>query len=79
MVLIFLFDIAHLTFTVSCLLCSQNSVNITMAAAAPDEDKYVLITGGAGYIGTHCVVECIAAGYKVLVLDNFSNSCPGKF
>jgi len=46
-----------------------------MAAASSEDDKYVLITGGAGYIGTHCVVECIAAGYKVVVLDNLSNSC----
>ncbi|MFI3314721.1 MAG: UDP-glucose 4-epimerase GalE [Rikenellaceae bacterium] len=36
----------------------------------------VLVTGGAGYIGTHTVVELINAGYDVVVVDNFSNSEP---
>ena len=35
----------------------------------------VLITGGAGYIGTHTAVALQEAGYDVMVLDNFSNSC----
>ncbi|EKX50299.1 hypothetical protein GUITHDRAFT_93071 [Guillardia theta CCMP2712] len=35
----------------------------------------VLITGGAGYIGTHCAVTLQEAGYTVMILDNFSNSC----
>ena len=34
----------------------------------------ILITGGTGYIGSHTCVELISAGYKVLVLDNCSNS-----
>jgi UDP-glucose 4-epimerase len=34
----------------------------------------ILVTGGAGYIGTHCCVELLDAGYKVVVLDNLSNS-----
>lgn len=34
----------------------------------------VLVTGGAGYIGTHTTVELIAAGYDVVVVDNLSNS-----
>lgn len=36
----------------------------------------VLVTGGAGYIGSHFVVELIVAGHEVVVLDNFSNSSP---
>ena len=36
----------------------------------------VLVTGGAGYIGSHTVVELIEAGYEVVVFDNFSNSNP---
>jgi len=36
----------------------------------------VLATGGAGYIGSHTVVELLAAGYDVICLDNFSNSSP---
>jgi len=36
----------------------------------------VLVTGGAGYIGSHTVVELVEAGYEVVVFDNFSNSNP---
>ena len=34
----------------------------------------VLLTGGAGYIGSHTAVECLAAGHEVVVFDNLSNS-----
>ena len=34
----------------------------------------ILVTGGAGYIGSHTCVELISAGYEVVVLDNFINS-----
>jgi UDP-glucose 4-epimerase len=34
----------------------------------------VLLTGGAGYIGSHTVVEMCNAGHDVVVIDNFSNS-----
>ncbi|OJV21482.1 MAG: UDP-glucose 4-epimerase GalE [Bacteroidetes bacterium 41-46] len=36
----------------------------------------ILVTGGAGYIGAHTVVELDAAGYDVVIADNFSNSTP---
>ncbi|SHF30296.1 UDP-glucose 4-epimerase [Marinitoga hydrogenitolerans DSM 16785] len=36
----------------------------------------ILITGGAGYIGSHACVEFLNAGYEIVVLDNFSNSKP---
>ncbi|MDQ0242568.1 UDP-glucose 4-epimerase [Bacillus fengqiuensis] len=36
----------------------------------------ILVTGGAGYIGTHTCVELLNAGYEIVVLDNFSNSKP---
>ncbi|MGN0345991.1 MAG: UDP-glucose 4-epimerase GalE [Lachnospiraceae bacterium] len=35
----------------------------------------VLVVGGAGYIGSHTVVELAEAGYDVVVADNLSNSC----
>lgn len=34
----------------------------------------ILVTGGAGYIGSHTCVELLNNGYEVIVLDNFSNS-----
>lgn len=36
----------------------------------------VLVTGGAGYIGSHTCVELIEAGYTPIVIDNLSNSNP---
>jgi UDP-glucose 4-epimerase len=34
----------------------------------------ILVTGGAGYIGSHTVVELAQAGYEPIIVDNFSNS-----
>jgi len=36
----------------------------------------VLVTGGAGFIGSHTVVELLGGGYDVVVVDNYSNSKP---
>jgi UDP-glucose 4-epimerase len=36
----------------------------------------ILVTGGAGYIGSHTCIELIQSGFDVLVLDNLSNSSP---
>ena len=35
----------------------------------------ILITGGAGYIGSHTCVELLNAGKDIVVIDNYSNSC----
>lgn len=34
----------------------------------------ILVTGGAGYIGSHTCVELLNSGYEIVVLDNLSNS-----
>jgi len=36
--------------------------------------KTVFVTGGAGYIGSHCVLSLLEAGYDVVAIDNFANS-----
>lgn len=36
----------------------------------------LLVTGGAGYIGSHTIVELLAAGHAVVSVDNYSNSSP---
>lgn len=39
----------------------------------------ILVTGGAGYIGSHTCLELLLAGHEVVVIDNFSNSKPVVF
>jgi len=36
--------------------------------------KTILVTGGAGYIGSHACLELLEVGYRVVVIDNLSNS-----
>ena len=36
----------------------------------------IFVTGGAGYIGSHTVLELIKQGYDVVIADNYSNSKP---
>lgn len=36
--------------------------------------KKVLVTGGAGYIGSHCVIELVNQGFEVVITDNWANS-----
>lgn len=36
----------------------------------------ILVTGGAGFIGSHTSVELLNAGYDIVIVDNFSNSKP---
>jgi UDP-glucose 4-epimerase len=36
----------------------------------------ILVTGGAGYIGSHTCVELLDAGFEIIVVDNFFNSNP---
>lgn len=42
------------------------------------ESWNVLVTGGAGYIGSHTVLELLEADFKVVVIDNCSNAYKGE-
>ncbi|KAJ2955992.1 hypothetical protein NQZ79_g8096 [Umbelopsis isabellina] len=39
-----------------------------------NRNKYVLVTGGAGYIGSHTVLELLSRNYEIVVVDNLCNS-----
>ena len=39
---------------------------------------WVLVTGGVGYVGSHCVVKILEAGHNVAVMDNLSNADIGQ-
>ena len=36
----------------------------------------ILVSGGAGYIGSHTCIELLNAGYDIVVADNYYNACP---
>ncbi|KAI9346993.1 UDP-glucose 4-epimerase [Obelidium mucronatum] len=60
--------------------CASRDKDVTVApksAKAVERTTYdsVLVTGGAGYIGSHTVLELLNAGQHVVVVDNLSNSC----
>lgn len=41
----------------------------------PHPERCILVTGGAGYIGTHTSLQLLLDGYKVVIMDNLVNSC----
>lgn len=41
----------------------------------PVPGKFILVTGGAGYIGSHTILELLKQGHDIVAVDNFSNSC----
>ena len=41
-----------------------------------NETKRILVSGGAGYIGSHTVLELVKSGYEAVIADNFCNSKP---
>lgn len=39
------------------------------------EERNILVTGGAGFVGTHCVLQLLKEGFRVVIIDNLDNSC----
>ncbi len=44
--------------------------------SASSRGRTVLVTGGAGYIGTHILTVLASAGYRCVCIDNYANSSP---
>jgi len=42
-----------------------------------DKKKNILITGGAGYIGIHCITSLVKSGYTPIIADNLYNATTG--
>ena len=57
------------TPTMGCLFFSKIAVGVDKGMK-----HKILVTGGAGYIGSHTCVELLNAGYDIVVLDNLCNS-----
>ena len=61
-------------------LCFSNPCSCLLDAWArganrsEGEKGRILVAGGAGFIGSHTVIELVAAGYPVTIFDNLSNS-----
>jgi UDP-glucose 4-epimerase len=66
---------SHLEFSFS-LHSSATAVLQGWEAHLMTSRKKILVTGGAGYIGTHTCVALLEAGYDVTVFDNYCNSKP---
>mgnify|MGYP001624496961 CR=1 FL=1 len=50
--------------------------NSSGAKVEGGNDMSILVTGGAGFIGSHTCVELLNAGYDVVVVDNLYNASP---
>ena len=66
--------------------CGQNVVSLWQKAGLPRASNFgdekrgtfmaILVSGGAGYIGSHTCIELLNAGFDIVVADNYYNSCP---
>ncbi|XP_010940867.1 bifunctional UDP-glucose 4-epimerase and UDP-xylose 4-epimerase 1 isoform X2 [Elaeis guineensis] len=45
-------------------------------SSSSEQQQSILVTGGAGFIGTHTVLQLLRGGFRVTIIDNLSNSVP---
>lgn len=62
-------------FLLSFIIFFSHSGKLDMANS---QKETILVTGGAGYVGSHTVVTLLEDGYNVVVMDNFSNGSAGE-
>ena len=55
-----------------------SSSELKKKSAVQPPHKRILVTGGAGYIGSHTCLELLNAGYDIVVMDNMINSNKGN-
>lgn len=61
---------------IPCRRLSSDCSNLKKSAQPPH--KRILVTGGAGYIGSHTCLELLNNGYDIVVMDNMVNSNKGN-
>lgn len=52
-----------------------SELEVAMSDGQEQGRKWILVTGGAGYIGSHTVLQLLNEGYCVVIIDNLDNSC----
>lgn len=57
---------------------NADALHPARSPTAREQSRKVLVTGGAGYIGSHAVLELLAAGYEPVVLDDLSRGVRSK-
>ena len=50
----------------------------TEMEAEKNSGPTILVTGGAGYIGTHCIIQLLENDFNVVAIDNFTNAVRSK-
>lgn len=60
------------------LFCDDYEINWHQFLFSDIMGKCVLVTGGAGFIGSHTVVEMLNKGFEAVIVDSLINSSLGK-